>query len=48
MMGLLIVAMDGDKVTLADPNGGYWRVETKKTIESCPPHTEGKFVFMVK
>lgn len=45
---LLIVAMDGDKVTLADPNGGYWRVETKKTIESCPPHTEGKFVFMVK
>lgn len=44
---LMIVSIDGNNVGLADPNGGEWRTETKHTIETCPDHTEGKFVFMV-
>lgn len=44
---LLIVAIDGNNVVLADPNGGHWRTESKQTIENCPPHSEGKFVFRV-
>jgi hypothetical protein len=44
---LMIVSIHGNNVGLADPNGGVWRTVTKKLIETCPDHTEGKFVFMV-
>jgi hypothetical protein len=44
---VLITAIDGNNVGLADPNGGVWRTVTKELIETCPAHTEGKFVFMV-
>jgi len=44
---LMIVSIDGNSVGLADPNGGVWRTVTKQLIETCPAHTEGKFVFMV-
>lgn len=44
---VMIVSIDGNNVGIADPNGGVWRMATKQLIETCPDHTEGKFVFMV-
>ena len=45
---VLLVGVEGDRVTLADPAWGKLRTVTHKQIEDCPPHSDGKFVFLCR
>lgn len=44
---LLIVEIDGQKVTMADPNGGVFRTWTKDQCNNAPPHPQGKWMGIV-
>lgn len=43
---LLIVALKGDQVQMADPNGGVFRWWTRKQCELAPPHPHGKWLMV--
>jgi ABC-type bacteriocin/lantibiotic exporter with double-glycine peptidase domain len=53
---MVISKIEGDVVTLIDPNGNEWgtehvsatgvRITHKKNMELCPPHPDGKAVFV--
>lgn len=45
---LLVVGIDGDKVRLADPARGAFRTVSKQLVETCPPHRQGKWVFVAE
>lgn len=40
-----LVSMEGDKVRYADPADGTIKTTTRRSIESCPSHPDGKFIF---
>lgn len=43
---VVLVGVSGSKVTLADPAHGKLRTVDYALIQNCPPHTDGKFVFL--
>lgn len=45
---MCIVALHGDKVTVADPNGGYFRDVTRRQWEQAARHPQGNFLFLCK
>jgi len=42
---VLLCAVDGDKVTFADPATGTTRTTTKQNINNAPSHPQGNFIF---
>lgn len=45
---VVLVGVEGSKVVLADPATGKLRSVTYQLIQDCPPHTDGKFVFLCR
>ncbi|MBN9415970.1 MAG: hypothetical protein J0I12_11065 [Candidatus Eremiobacteraeota bacterium] len=45
---MCIVALKGDKVVVADPNGGYFRTVTRQQWENAARHPQGNFLFLCK
>ena len=40
-----LTSIDGDKVTIADPNGGRERIVSKRDIENAKGYPQGQFMF---
>jgi len=45
---MCIVALKGDKVVVADPNGGYFRTVTRQQWENAARNPQGNFLFLCK
>lgn len=43
---MVICGLSATEVILADPARGAFRTVSRQLVEQCPPHTDGKFVFL--